>query len=75
MTKVTKCYVWLTPIGGNRTETEYMQGDTTPQPGCYSGKAIRRKYSRYGEQLFVGMNSYANAYPWDGKPKHYTTYA
>lgn len=75
VTKVTEKMVWLTPIGGNRTETAFMQGDTTPQPGCYRGKAIRRKICGTGENIHANVTSYASARPWDGKPKHYTSYA
>lgn len=75
VTKVTKCMVTLTRIGSEKDESGWCQGTCTPKPGCYIGKPIRRKFSMYGEQLLVSVNSYANAYPWDGKPKHYTSYA
>ena len=75
VTKVTKCMVTLTPIASDKTETGFMQGTCTPKPGSYTGKPIRRKFNKYGEQMLVSVNSYANAYPWDGQPKHYSCYA
>ena len=77
VTKVSKCFVWLTPIGSNRTETGFMQGQTTPRPGCYCGKASKHKFARsgYKNEFYCSLNSYSNAYEWDGKPKRYSTYA
>lgn len=71
VTKVTKCYVWLTPISKLVEETGYDQGYTMPCKGAFRGEAKRHRINSYGT---VTLTSYSDAYPWDGKPKYSTWY-
>jgi len=34
-----------------------------------NGEVGRRKVKRYDDEDYVEINSYKNAYPWDGRPK------
>ena len=51
-----------------------MRGTCTPCPGHFIGEPIRRKVQRYCDEPSLKIKSYAYAYPWDGKPKSFTTY-
>lgn len=43
-----------------------------PVPNRFVGKALKKKPSGVGGRPSVKINSYMNAYPWDGKPKYET---
>lgn len=48
-----------------------MTGTKSPKPGQYVGDPIIKR-DLDGR---VKFESYRRAYPWDGRPKHYSTYA
>lgn len=72
VTKTTKCSVWLTPIAQRDEEDGWCSGTTTPRPGHYTGKPKMYRITSYGT---ARVTSYADAHPWDGKPKRFSTYA
>jgi hypothetical protein len=78
--KVTDNFVSIIQI--EQTDTYdpglYMTGTAMPKPGSpvVGKKPLRRKiYRPTGLEPFLRLNSYSYAYPWDGTPKHYSTYA
>lgn len=79
VTKVTKAMVWLTPIGSHTTETGFMSGECIPLPDHFCGKAERHKFKTHKfngkDEFYCSINSYKNAYEWDGEPKRCSWYA
>ena len=75
VTKVTKCCVYIARIRSNKTETAFMQGETTPVPNDFCGEPMRRKVDKsYKGEPYVSITSYASACPWNGKPMHWSSY-
>lgn len=54
------------------TDMPYDQGKTMPIPHRFVGQPIK-KVVKNGNS--VTLTNYASAYPWDGRPLHYSTYA
>lgn len=53
-----------------------LVGTTVPIPGKYQGKEFRRMIKpNHWSGFGVKVRDFAWAYPWDGKPKHFTAYA
>ena len=48
----------------------YTDGWTSTPTDLIDGKPFRRKVCVYDGEEYVGISSYANAYPWNGKPMH-----
>lgn len=46
-----------------------------PIESDYAGAPFRRKVHTYGSTPSIAIESYANAYPWDGTPQTATHYA
>ncbi|MGW9159326.1 hypothetical protein [Microbacterium sp. NPDC055665] len=53
----------------------HMSSTVTPKPEDYAGEPFRRKVHTYGSSPFIQIESYANAYPWNGAPRTATHYA
>ena len=65
--------VQLRPIAQDRgPETSFMSESVTPKAGQYTGAAFRRKVQLGG---YVSLNTFANAYVWDGSPQIQSHYA
>jgi len=73
VTKVSDSMVTLRMIAQDATEHD-MRGTCTPRPGEFIGNPIRRKPRGNGAEALLKIKSYAYAYPWDGKPKNFSTY-
>lgn len=75
--KATKKTVLLQGIGSNYSRADdFMCGTATPDPEELRGKPFRRKIGRtWRGELCVAIDNYENAYPWDGKPVRYSSYA
>lgn len=70
---IGKSMVELRQLCVDTTETGFMSGSTTPRLGVYRDETrLRRKVSGNNS---VSIESYAGAYPWDGKPKSCSWYA
>ena len=63
--------VIMRKIGGHRTDTGYESGTVLPVPGAFIGAPMRKKVSSGA----VSLTSYSSAFRWDGKPKHWSSYA
>lgn len=70
VTKVTRCTVWLTPIGHTVEQDTWGSGKAMPCPGTYRGEAKSHRLKEGYGGACVTMTSYADAYPWDGKPEY-----
>jgi len=53
----------------------YLTSRVEPVESDYDGEPIRRKVHTYGSSPFIAIESYANAYLWDGTPQTATHYA
>ena len=69
---VGKASVEITPIGQRRKETAFMQGTCVPVPGDFTGEPLRK---RVQGSDYVKITSYSYAWKWDGKPRHWSSYA
>jgi hypothetical protein len=54
------------------SEHNFMVGTCTPIPNLFTGPSRRVKPDQHG---WVRLTSYSAAGPWDGLPKHWTSYA
>lgn len=70
VTRITKNYVWLKRLCGIETERAGMMSGLTV-PGQESTRPVE-KHRACGEHVSVNHGS---ASKWDGKPRHYSTYA
>jgi hypothetical protein len=66
---------WLTlqKIDQKSEETAWCQGTTVPIPGQFSQNS--NPFRRHAIRDSVRITSYARAYPWDGRPRHWSSYA
>jgi hypothetical protein len=63
-------------VAQNREYTEYMQGTCTPKKDHFIGEPMLKRVSKgYSDAYSVSLNSYASAWPYDGKAKGWTAYA
>ena len=70
VTRITRCSVELTAIKHTTEQDTWGSGKAMPCPGHYCGKPkLHRLNDACGEPC-VTMTSYADAYPWDGKPEY-----
>lgn len=72
VTEVRGKFVTIQEISKNREETGWLQGTCTPVKDSFKEEPLSRKVL---EGNNVKLNSYAYAWVWDGKPKHWTAYA
>lgn len=74
--KVTRTTVVVRKLRAEAVEQRaHMSSTVTPNPEDYAGEPFRRKVITYGSSPFIQIESYANAYPWDGAPRTATHYA
>lgn len=75
--KATEKTVLLQEIGKDyHRDGNNLFGTATPNPLELRGKPFRRKIDKtYRGEPCVSISSYENAYPWDGKPVEYSSYA
>jgi hypothetical protein len=59
-------------IAGDRNETGWLQGETRPVRDHFIEEPLTRKVS---ESNSIRIESFAHAWLWDGRTKHYTAYA
>ncbi|WP_230599322.1 hypothetical protein [Xanthomonas albilineans] len=64
--------VTLRQLAQERQDTSHMSGTTTPVPGHYTGDSIRK---RVNPRNSVKLSSSSYAYPWDGRPQYWSSYA
>jgi len=64
--------VEIRELAQERTPTAWEQGETMPKPGVFIGEPMRKLVR---DQNTININSYASAWMWEGKPKHFTSYA
>ena len=69
---VGKASVEITPIGQRRKETAFMQGTCEPKPSNFIGEPIRKRVQGSDH---VKITSYSYAWKWDGRPRHWSSYA
>lgn len=72
---VSGSMVTLQKLAAEVEETGFMSGNTKPILGQYAGEPIRRKLQGYDGKPHVKIESYASAWPWDGRPKGCSWYA
>lgn len=83
VTKKSAKFITLRPIESLRAEAEWAQHDVMPirdrfKTGFDSFVPLegkRFKMQGYASSPCVSLCDFANAYLWDGKPKHSTSYA
>lgn len=74
--KVTPATVQIRQIKSKReADAGFMSEHVVPDPGNYIGEPIRRKPLTYTSRPAVAVESYANAYLWDGTPQTANHYA
>lgn len=74
--KLTEKTATVRQIEGRIIEQDgNFSGTVEPKKDAFKGKPLRRKIKRYGNQIFVNINSFSSASLWDGKPEYYTSYA
>jgi hypothetical protein len=76
--KITNNFATIIELEQNiQYDPATMTGSCTPTPGQFraGSKPIRRKiHTVAGYEPFLIVKSYAYANPWDGTPKHFSTY-
>ena len=78
--KATAKTVTVWKLKSEKTYTGQMTGTAKPILGAYAEtrrnelKDIRRKVCQYSDREFISITDYANAYPYDNKPKVFSTY-
>lgn len=68
-------FVEIRPIGGKTVEDSgngYDRGNCVADPDHFTGPAFRKRASHSGT---VVIESYRSAYPWDGRPRYWSSYA
>lgn len=73
--KATEKTVTVRKIESRKTHTGDMTGTAEPEPGAFKGEPMRRKVLEFSGIEIISICSYANARPYDGKPKIFTCYA
>lgn len=74
--KATAKTVTLRQVKAERVNSEaWGTYTTTPKAGQYIGEPFRRTRAAWSERLAVAINSYANAYEWDGNARNGSDYA
>lgn len=68
-----KSMVELRELAQEKEETGFMSGTCQPVKDSFTGEPIRRKCS--GENNSIRVSSCQYASPWDGNPKHWSSYA
>jgi hypothetical protein len=63
--------VELRELAQEREQTGAMQGTCTPKVGVYVGDAMRRRIGESG----VTVDDCRRAWPWDGRPRSWSSYA
>ena len=75
VTKIKGQMIVVREIESKKTLTTDMTGDTMPVRNVFIGEELTKRIQADGEGYCVSITSYANAYKWDGKAKHFTAYA
>jgi hypothetical protein len=74
--KATVKTITLRQIKADRTDGEaWGNYSVSPKAGQYIGDPFRRTPRKWSSRLAVSINSFANAYEWDGDTKNATDYA
>lgn len=73
VTKVRGSTVWIRQIAQTQTEDSFMSGMTEPRPGEFLERAAEMK--KIVRSSYLRIDSCANAYLWDGKPRRNSWYA
>jgi hypothetical protein len=63
--------VVIREIAQEREATEWEQGKAVPVPGHYIGEPMIKRAS---PDNAVRIASYAHAFKWDGRPRHFSSY-
>lgn len=76
---IGKCSVEVSEIQAIQCEKSRTAfgGTIMPKPDCFIGDSFRKRLlDGYKEgQPLLKMSSFEHAWPWDGKPKAFTSYA
>lgn len=74
---LTGASVKVRPIASQThgTPTLWAQRDVMPVPGQYTGEVMTKRIQNYSDVPSFTLSSYSDAYLWDGKPVHETSYA
>lgn len=68
------CFIWLRELAQERTGTHLDQGTAKPIKNRFLPDTEIKKKVSSSEGGYISLNSYSSAFPWDGRPVHYTSY-
>lgn len=73
--KATEKTVWLRELKNIvKIDKSVYGGKALPAKGEYVGEVLKRKIKKYRNEIILTIESYKNAYFWDGKAKEFTSY-
>ena len=76
VTQTTRTTVQVRKLrGGVLAQRAHLTSRVEPIESDYVSAPFRRKVHTYGSTPSIAIESYANAYPWDGTPQTATHYA